>query len=48
MSIRKIREVAAALFALSLAVILVAVAASVFGYKIPGLVNITNALGIAK
>lgn len=48
MSIRKIREVAAALFALSLVVILVAVAASVFGYKIPGLVNITNALGIAK
>lgn len=48
MSIRKLREVAAAIFALSLLVILVAVAASVFGYRIPGLVNITDALGIAK
>ena len=48
MSIRKLREITAALFALSLVVLLVAVAASVFGYRIPGLVNITDALGIGK
>ena len=46
MTARKLREVAAALFALTLVVILLAVAAAVFGYRIPGLVNITDALGI--
>lgn len=48
MTVRKIREVIAALFALTLVVILVAVAASVFGYRIPGLVNITDALGLGN
>jgi hypothetical protein len=46
MNVRKLREVAAALFALTLVVILLAVAAAVFGYRIPGLANITDALGI--
>jgi hypothetical protein len=46
MNLRKLREVLAALFALTLVVILVAVAASVFGYRIPGLANITDALGL--
>jgi hypothetical protein len=48
MNIRKLREVLAALFALTLVVILIAVAASVFGYRIPGLVNITDAIGVGK
>lgn len=48
MTILKLREVAAALFALSLVVILVAVAAAVFGYRIPGLINITETLGIGS
>lgn len=46
MTARKLREVAAAVFALTLVVILLAVAAAVFGYRIPGLVNITDTLGI--
>ena len=48
MNVRKLREVAAALFALTLVVILLAVAAAVFGYRIPGLANITDALGIGS
>ncbi len=46
MRFRKIREIGAALFALALVVLLLAVAAVVFGYRIPGLVAITDALGI--
>jgi len=46
MSVKKLREVTAAIFALSLLVVLMAVAAAVFGYRIPGLVNITDALGL--
>lgn len=42
----KLREYTAALFALALVVLFVAVAAAVFGYRIPGLIHITNALGI--
>ena len=42
----KVREAVAALFALALVVLLLAVAAAVFGLRIPGLVNITDALGI--
>lgn len=42
----KVRETVAALFALALVVLLLAVAAAVFGYRIPGLIHITNWLGI--
>lgn len=42
----KLREFTAAVVALALVVLLLAVAAAVFGYRIPGLVHITNALGI--
>jgi hypothetical protein len=48
MTVRKLREIFAALFAMTLVVILIAVAASVFGYRIPGLVNITDALGLGN
>lgn len=48
MTVRKLREIFAALFAMALVVILIAVAAAVFGYRIPGLVNITDALGLAQ
>lgn len=43
----KARETLAALFALALVVLLLAVAAVVFGLRIPGLVKITDALGIS-
>ena len=46
MSAVKIRETAAALFALALVVILLAVVAHVFGLQIPGLIHITNAIGL--
>lgn len=46
MKLVKVREAAAALFALAMVVLLVAVAARVFGLEIPGLIHITNALGI--
>lgn len=46
MSVKKLREVTAAIFALSLVVVLLAVTAAVFGYRIPGLVKITDALGL--
>lgn len=46
MMLRKVREFGAALLALALLILLLAVAAVVFGYRIPGLVNITDALGI--
>ena len=42
----KVREITAALFALALVVVLLAVVAHVFGFNIPGLVQITNALGL--
>ncbi len=42
----KAREFLAALFALALVVVLLAVAAAVFNLRIPGLVMITDALGI--
>ena len=42
----KLREYTAALFALILVVVLLAVTAAVFGYRIPGLVMITAFLGI--
>ncbi|MBX3180909.1 MAG: hypothetical protein KF886_26475 [Candidatus Hydrogenedentes bacterium] len=42
----KLREFTAAVFALALVVVLLAVAAAVFGFRIPGLIAITNALGI--
>ena len=48
MTVRKLREIFAALFAMMLVVILIAVAAAVFGYRIPVLVNITDALGLAQ
>lgn len=47
MKFRKIREFVAAVFALALVVLLLAVAAVVFGFRIPGLINITDALGIS-
>ena len=46
MKLRKLREITAALFALALVILLLAVAAAVFGLRIPGLANITDALGI--
>jgi uncharacterized membrane protein len=46
MSAVKIRETAAALFALALVIVLIAVVAHVFGLQIPGLVHITNAMGL--
>jgi hypothetical protein len=46
MKMVKVRETLAAIFALALVILLVAVVARVFGLQIPGLVQITNALGI--
>lgn len=46
MKLVRIREAMAALVALALVVLLLAVAAAVFGLQIPGLIQITNALGI--
>tara|TARA_R110001592_G_scaffold318864_2_gene596131 strand:- start:1142 stop:1288 length:147 start_codon:yes stop_codon:yes gene_type:complete len=48
MKMVKVRETFAALFALVLVVLLVAVIAKVFGFEIPGLIHITNALGIGN
>lgn len=47
MKLVKVRETMAALFALVLVVILLAVIAHVFGFRIPGLVLITDALGFS-
>ncbi len=46
MKLLKIRETFAAIFALTLVVLLLAVVARVFGFEIPGLIQITDALGI--
>lgn len=46
MKMVKIRETLAAFFALVLVIVLLAVVAKVFGFEIPGLIHITNALGI--
>lgn len=47
MKFRKIREFLAAVIALALVVLLLATTAFVFGFRIPGLINITDALGIS-
>jgi len=46
MKMVKIRETLAALFALALVVVLLAVIAHVFGFRIPGLIHITDTLGM--
>lgn len=46
MKSRKIREVIGAVVALTLVILFAAIGAAVAGWNVPGLINITDALGI--
>lgn len=46
MKSRKLREIIGAIVALVLVVLFAAIGAAVAGWEVPGLINITDALGI--